>query len=133
MIASMAKVGRPSKYSQELADIICIRLACGESMRSVCLDKDMPAMPTVWRWIRERDEFRKQYDRAKHESADVHAEEMVDIADHGEDVARDRLRIDTRKWVASKLKPKKYGDKASLDVDTGRDIKITIGGDSDVV
>ena len=133
MITSMAKVGRPSKYSQELADIICTRLACGESMRSVCLDKDMPAMPTVWRWIRERDEFRKQYDRAKHESADVHAEEMVDIADHGEDVARDRLRIDTRKWVASKLKPKKYGDKASLDVDTGRDIKITIGGDSDVV
>ena len=129
----MPRTGRPSKYSQELADIICTRLACGESMRSVCLDKDMPAMPTVWRWIRERDEFRKQYDRAKHESADVHAEEMVDIADHGEDVARDRLRIDTRKWVASKLKPKKYGDKASLDVDTGRDIKITIGGDSDVV
>ena len=131
MIVHMAKVGRPSKYSPEIADEICIRLACGESMRSVCLDKDMPAMPTVWRWIRERDEFRKQYDRAKHESADVHAEEILDIADDSVgDVPRDRLRIDARKWIASKLKPKKYGDKASLDVDTGRDIKITIGGDS---
>lgn len=29
-------------------------------------------------------------------------------------VARNRLRMDARKWVASKLKPKKYGDKLAL-------------------
>ena len=134
MITSMAKVGRPSKYSQELADIICTRLACGESMRSVCRDAAMPVMDTLWRWIREKRDFSEQYAVAKQESADALIEDILDIADDSAgDVPRDRLRIDARKWIASKLKPKKYGDKASLDVDSGRDIKITIGGDSDVV
>lgn len=90
-------------------------------------------MPTVWRWIREREEFRKQYDRAKQESVDVHAEEILDIADDvSGEVSRDRLRIDARKWIASKLKPKKYGDKTSLDVETPQNVKITIGGDAEV-
>ena len=94
----------------------------------------MPVMDTMWRWIREKRDFSEQYAVAKQESADALIEDILDIADDSAgDVPRDRLRIDARKWIASKLKPKKYGDKASLDVDTGRDIKITIGGDSDVV
>ena len=131
MMLAMAKIGRPSSYTDDMADEICSRLACGIPMRTVCLDKDMPAMPTVWRWIREREDFRKQYSIAKQESVDAIVEEVLEIADDvSGDVARDRLRIESRKWIASKLKPKKYGDKASLDVDTGQNIKITIGGDA---
>lgn len=133
MMLTMPRTGRPSSYTDEIADEICSRLACGESMRSVCLDKDMPAMPTVWRWIREREEFRKQYSIAKQESVDAIVEEVLEIADDVTgDVSRDRLRIDSRKWIASKLKPKKYGDRTSLDVETPQDVKITIGGDAEV-
>jgi hypothetical protein len=129
------KVGRPSGYTQELADAICAQLAEGRSMRTVCNDESMPCMTSVFKWLRENPEFAHQYARAKEESADAMAEEMMDIADdgtndwmevfdkegdsigyklNGEHVQRSRLRIDTRKWLASKLKPKKYSDKVDL-------------------
>lgn len=126
--------GRHSDYTPELADRICARLADGQSLRSVCRSDDMPDRVTVFRWIRTHDEFRNQYTRAKEESADALVEEMLDIADdgtndwmeihskdgdnigwrvNGEAVQRSRIRVDTRKWIASKLKPKKYGDRVT--------------------
>jgi hypothetical protein len=93
----------------------------------------MPDCATVFRWIRVKEGFREQYTRAKEESADALLEETLDIADdgsndwmesndpnnpgyraNGEHVQRSRLRVDTRKWAMSKLKPKKYGDKLDL-------------------
>ena len=137
------KVGRPSKFTKELADAICERLAIGESMRTVCKDEDMPSMSTVFKWLREDEEFSQQYKIAKDEAADAMAEDCLHIADNevmqpllvdgvplmvdGEMVLiRDavsvnhaKLRIDTRKWYSSKLKPKKYGDKLDLSSDDG--------------
>ena len=129
--------GRPSKYTQEIADIVCERLALGESMRSVARDEAMPAVSTLFKWIRELPEFSAQYDKAKIESADCLVEDMLDIADNqavqrvnhdGEDievvtavgVAHAKLRVDTRMWAASKLKPKKYGEKIAQEI-TGKD------------
>jgi hypothetical protein len=55
-------------------------------------------------------EFLEQYARARELQTDIFIDEIIDIADSTEnDVQRDRLRIDSRKWIASKLKPKKYG------------------------
>jgi len=131
-----AKIGRPSRFTQELADHICAELAIGRSMRTVCRLDDMPAMSTVFQWLRERPEFSEQYARAKAEAADVLVEEILDIADdatndwmevhdkdgvaagyklNGEHVQRSRLRIDARKWIAAKLKPKKYGERVDID------------------
>ena len=104
-------VGRPSKFTQELADRLCEQLAEGMSMRKVCEAEDMPEKRTIFRWLRTNEEFCHQYEKAKAEAADSMTDEMLDIADEGSgDTQRDRLRVDTRKWVASKLKPKKYGD-----------------------
>ncbi len=127
-------MSRPSGYTAELADAICARLADGESLRSVCRDESMPCKQTVFSWMRLHPEFLDQYARAKEESADTHADDLLEIADdarndwmsrnHGEDdpgwvangehIQRSRLRVDTRKWIASKLKPKKYGDKLGI-------------------
>jgi hypothetical protein len=127
-------MARPSSYTLELADKICARLAAGESMRTVCKDEDMPVVQTLFNWMRVHPEFLEQYTRAKEESADALIEESLDIADdgtndwmvkhgadgaaigwqlNGEHVQRSKLRIDTRKWMASKLKPKRYGDKVT--------------------
>ena len=129
--------GRPTLYSPELADIICERLVLGESLRSICRDDEMPAISTVFRWLRVEEGFSDQYARAREEQADTLADEIVEIADEecttvradkhpnakADDdglvevvfdstaVARNRLRVDARKWVAAKLKPKKYSDK----------------------
>lgn len=139
--------GRPTMYTPELADQICEQLASGDSMRTVSKGKAMPAMTTMFRWLRENPEFRKQYEKAKEEAADAFAEEILDIADdgsndwmirhgkddqeswqlNGEHVQRSRLRIDSRKWIASKLKPKKYGDKIDMTTN-GKDLPTPILG-----
>jgi len=120
-------MGRPTDYSNEIADLICERIADGESLRSICSDESMPCRSTVFRWLGLDKAFSDQYARAKEEQAELLADELVDIADEPPPltamgstdsgaVAAMRLRIDTRKWVASKLKPKKYGDKVQTEV-----------------
>lgn len=108
--------GRPSSYTQELADKICEELALGKSLRTVCAGEDMPSMQTVFSWFRTKPEFLEQYARAKQESSDYMAEELIDISDteNMEDVQRARLRIDTRKWLMAKMKPKRYGDQIDV-------------------
>lgn len=135
----MAKqIGRPSKYSQELADRICAELALGFSLRTVCREKDMPSVATIFTWLRVHPEFLEQYTRAKIESADAMADDVLDIADdgtndwmvkynkdgdeywtlNGEHVQRSRLRIETRKWLMAKMKPKRYGERLDIDQTT---------------
>lgn len=118
--------GRPSSYTQEMADEICAELSIGKSLRTVCAASDRPAIATIFNWFRNYPEFLAQYEKAKAESADMLIEDMQDIADNiAGDTQRDRLRVDTRKWVASKLKPKKYGEKMDLTSD-GKQLPIPI-------
>ena len=146
----MAKVGRPTDYSKNLADEICSRLVEGESLRSICRSDGMPVTGTICRWLTEKPEFKEQYIRARENQADTLADEIIDIADdgsndwmvrngkdddpvwqlNGEHVQRSRLRVDARKWVASKLKPKKYGDSSTSQI-TGKDGKDLFGNKAD--
>lgn len=131
--------GRPSSFTQETANAICELIAEGFTIRQICAREDMPSSTTIFRWIADNAEFREQYARAKDSQLERMADELVDIAEDGsndweereskngstyialnkEAIERSRLRIDTRKWLLGKLKPKKYGD------------KITHQGDSD--
>lgn len=131
------RIGRPTKYTKELADEVCSQLSEGKSMRTVCKDTKLPSSRTLFRWLRTNEEFCQQYTRAKEESADALTDEMLDIADNatndymeeigkdgqskgyqlnGDHVRRSTLRIETRKWLASKLKPKRYGNNISVAV-----------------
>lgn len=124
-------VGRPTDFTQETADLICERIADGESLRSICRDEDMPDRATVFRWLASREDFATKYAYAREQQADLYAESIVDISDEleiqatyqGEEVrldvsptavARNRLRVDARKWYAAKLAPKKYGDRTNM-------------------
>ena len=114
------KTGRPSKYSDELAEKICEKIANGRSLRSICAEDGMPPMKTIYRWLEANEEFRHQYARARDKQADYFAEEIIEIADSAEAesaaVSKAKLQIDARKWAASKIAPKKYGDKQEIDV-----------------
>lgn len=110
--------GRPSTYSQETATEICALIASGKSLRAVCEAKDMPGLRTVFGWLADHPEFSHQYARAREAQADSLADEMLDIADDKSLDPNDRrVRLDTRKWLASKLRPKKYGEKLELSGD----------------
>ena len=134
-------MGRPSDYNEQIADIICERMVCGvedkpESLRSICRDDGMPRLGTVMRWLAKHPEFREQYRVAREAQAEVHQEEILEISDNCTDdvqtllgndeaaalarlnhsaVARARLQVDSRKWIMSKMAPKKYGDKVQTE------------------
>ncbi len=97
-------------------NMVCERIAGGESLRSACKDKGLPDRDTINRWLNADNDgaLCGQYARAREEQADFYADEIVTIADTEPDAAIARVRIDARKWVASKLRPKRYGDKLAL-------------------
>ena len=105
-----------AEFSQALFDRICERIAEGESLRSICEGADMPARVNVFRWLEGDDALRNQYARAREHQADHEFDEIKAIADLAsvEDVQVARLRVDTRKWRAGKLRPKVYGDKVAI-------------------
>lgn len=108
----MTERGRPSLYTQEVAQTICDQLAQGVSLRKICKPDEMPHEATVRRWVVEDYEgFATQYTRARDIGLDCVADEVFEIADDGTDHQRDRLRFDARRWYLSKLAPKRYGDK----------------------
>ena len=136
--------GRPSDYTQELADEICERLSEGQSLRTVCSDDKMPSRKTVFSWMRKHPDFLNQYARAKQEAADALAEEILDISDDAEAAIKGtaekkssamaqayRLRVDTRKFIMAKMKPKKYGEKIDLTTN-GKDLPTPIMGGTSV-
>jgi hypothetical protein len=129
-------MGRPSLYTPELADEICRRLAEGESLRAICREEGMPTASTVFLWLGADEAFRSKYARAREVQAELMADELLEIADdgqndwmerhnkdgeavgwveNGEALRRSQLRVATRQWIASKLLPKKYGDKQQLE------------------
>lgn len=121
--------GRPSEYTAETAAKICERLVNGESLRSICRDREMPDAVTVFRWMEKHPEFRKQYVHAREMQAELLAEEIIEIADteriglrrkmtprgpeliESDGVERSKLMVDARKWAAARLLPKRYGDR----------------------
>jgi len=121
--------GRPCEYTSEVGEEICRRLAEGESLRRICADAHMPDRSTVLVWAvcpkEVTEEFSRQYAKARQAQAEGFVEEVIDIADGRglpddpgdadapRDPVRDRLRVDTRKWIASKVLPK-FADKLNL-------------------
>lgn len=114
--------------------MICERLADGASLRQIIAEPGMPSIPAIFRWLEANEEFRNQYAHARALQADVYADEIPHIADNtesgcktktgpngteiteGDMIEHRRLRIDARKWAASKLAPKKYGERVTQDV-----------------
>lgn len=124
-------------FRDDLVNDILARISSGESLRSICRDDGMPCQVTVFRWIQERPGFLERYAMAREMQADSLFEEILDAGrvdpatsrtydeagavisekvDSGE-VQHRKLKIDTLKWAASKLRPKKYGDTTNLQVD----------------
>ena len=116
------KMGRPTVFSEEIAQEICTRIAQGESVRTICEDPTMPAQSTVYLWLYKNKDFSEHYVHAREAQADYLMDEILDIADTAvpETVNVAKLRIDARKFYTGKVAPKKYGEKITQEV-TGAD------------
>jgi hypothetical protein len=117
-VPSNRYVGRPSKYSKATADRICSQIAEGHSLRSIAgVDPNVPNRATVYRWLKRNRGFRDQYAQAQEQRADAYVDMAFEVACAEPDVQRARLIVDTLKWMAGKLSPKKYGKHALRDGD----------------
>ena len=110
-----AKIGRPTKYSIEWAERLCDLIAEGRSVAKICARPDMPSQQSVYTWLRNDEDFLERYARAREAQADKLAKEILELSDKIEDdnpvkVQRARLQVDSRKWLAARLAPKKFGD-----------------------
>jgi hypothetical protein len=111
----MGKMGRPSSYTVEAAEQICEAIAAGGHLHVICAEEGMPSERTIHRWLQGSADFRQLYAHARERQQEVFAAEVVLIADTEPDPARARNRMDARKWHASKVAPKKWGDRIEVD------------------
>jgi len=120
------RVGAPSKFTQELADEICRRLSLGETMTSVCNDSRMPEYGTMWRWMKENEQFREESAHARELGTHALADQCIAIADDPIlDPADKRIRIDTRIRLIGKWNQKKYGDKIELESNNNQNLTLS--------
>jgi hypothetical protein len=132
------KGGQPTLYTKKLADLICEQLAGGMSLTAICKQDGFPGYGTVMKWLWRKsdflEDFKACYEEARQQQAEYMADHCIDIADDGsndyvekvrkdgstymalnsENIQRSRLKVDTRKWAAAHLRPKKWGDKVIL-------------------
>jgi hypothetical protein len=136
-------MAKPDPYTPALIESMLESIAGGKSLIG-WIKKNKLNYSTVSKWIAEdRDGLTDKYAKAKQAGIDYLADELIDIADdgsndwmanndpdnpgyraNGESAARSRLRLDTRKWIASKLKPKVYGDKLDIDANVKGEVVI---------
>lgn len=142
VVAGSRPIGRPSSFSADVGRKLCAELARGRSLRAICREEEWaPHVATVHRWLLDAVEaeasaplrsFRDQYAHARDLQADYLVDEALEIADDGtgdfrrtakghrldhDHVSRSKLRVDTRRWMASILAPKRYGDRLKVSGD----------------
>lgn len=134
--------GRPTKYTDQLGAKICALYAEGHSLRAIA-EMEGLNKSTILEWVFSKPDFSIQYARAQEIRAEIDSEEIVEISDEvpthevpdpdggvsvridPAGVQRNKLRVDTRKWLMARRLPKKYGDKIEHNHDGGIELKVT--------
>ena len=132
------KIGRPSKYTPELAAEICERLSNGEPLRQICRDSHMPAWTAIYAWAAADANLSERIAQAREQGADAIAEEALEILDsppeyvltkQGEAVDSgyvtwQRNRAEMRLKLLAKWHPKKYGDRQIISGDKDNPLEV---------
>jgi len=134
--ATGAVMGRPVKWPQDhpVWMQIVSRVTAGKSLSTVLRDKDMPDWAAFYRMLEQDDKLRQAYEKAVQDRADRLADEILQLSDEQMPdglegamasawVQQKRMQVDARKWIASKLKPRTYGDRIDMTV---RDERISV-------
>ena len=111
-------MARPSIYSEKLVDKMLEEIASGRSVIGLCRDEEWtPNAETWYRWLYKIEGLSNRYAQAKSVQSEREADIILDIADNAtnQDYQVARLRVDARKWIASKLLPNKYGERTQID------------------
>jgi hypothetical protein len=118
------------KFSEELFETICNKIGkSSDGLQKICESEGVSAV-AFYSWVKEDKELLNRYAHARELQAEYLADQILDIADdktgdlvdsefgqqgNAANVARSKLQVEARKWIAAKLKPKKYGDKVEIE------------------
>ncbi len=115
--ATSASAGRHPRYTPALGAAICERIAAGESLHWICSTAGMPSVTTVRAWRRRYHDFAEQMEHALESNAERLADEMVEIAwDAKIDVKDKKMHLDVRKWLSTRIRPRKSGDREAAGI-----------------
>jgi hypothetical protein len=106
-------VGRPSTYSDEVAEIICDRMINGESLVQICADPEMPSRASVYRWMDARPDFEAQCARAREGLAEFELHQLKELADNctEENVNSTKAKLNHHQWRLMKIAPRTFGER----------------------
>lgn len=116
--------------TEKVQTLICEQIMVGKSLACICRENKITES-SVYAMLAKNVFFAEQYARAREIQADLFADEIIEIADKcfatQDDVAKAKLQLDARKWVCSKLHPKKYSERVEADIKTSEPIQINLG------
>ena len=138
-LAFVGWVGRLDVMShpKDVADAVLAEMALGVSLRQACIKHGTTA-PTFLRWCAADADLAEQYARARTSMIDAIADDTIRLADEPPErnpvtgavdsgsVAKQRLQVDTRKWLLSKLAPKQYGDRLEVAGDKDAPLALSV-------
>lgn len=135
-------MSKANPYNPTIADEICELIATtSKSVPKICEQVGI-SYTTHSRWLRESEEYQNKYARAKEDQIELFAEELLEAArdksgdllegefgqqGNSANVQRSKLEVDTLKWLMSKLKPKKYGDRVDVTSDGEKIKQVDVG------
>jgi hypothetical protein len=116
----------------ELVAEICARLSAGETTRAICRSYNSKIERQFWVKMSSDQSFAATIAQARLAGQDALTAETIDIADEAteETVQSAKLRIWARQWYASKLAPKKYGEKVEHTGKVDSDVTYSWKGSS---
>ena len=124
--ASARPVGRPSAYTEEIADIICERMINGENISQICADPMMPSRAAIYRWRASHPDFDARCARAREALAEFLLDKIEAMADETTEanVNSQRLKISTAQWRAEKMAPRIYGPRVNTEISGSATVNV---------
>jgi len=118
------------QYDQSTRDKICELLMLGNTLTKIVKMEGMPTYRTVIQWLQTDEQFKKDYEYARDVQYDKMSDDILDIADNGQDdvdpttgksnwenVNRSRLKVESRKWLLAHMRPGRFGEKQQITAD----------------
>jgi len=117
------------QYSNTMADVICQRIAEGDSITKVCKDPKMPGYATLSRWRKAHKDFGELFEQALQDRAHMYHDKVIEAAeatDTKDDAAVQKVKVDAYKWAAEKGNPDRFGSRTKISGDKGGPLAFTI-------
>ena len=135
------KIGRPTKWTQEIEDDICARLSRGEPLRAICRTEGYPEWNTFYSWMERSEALSARVALARENGVEAIAQDtlaMIDAEPRYVEDAKGGTRIDAGyvQWLKLRTEqrmkllacwsPNRYGNRVQVAGDKDNPLQVNI-------